>query len=84
MAENEYVPTLTLHPTATESAMQEAPAAPGAPAPAAQEAYDQISSIMPHSKSRIETVDATDLLRYEGGINCASWTVYDTPNRDLP
>ena len=32
----------------------------------------------------MEMVDATDLIRYEGGLNCASWTVYDTPNRDLP
>lgn len=53
-------------------------------APEEQEAYDQISRLMPHYKSRIEMVDATDLIRYEGGLNCASWTVYDTPNRDLP
>ena len=53
-------------------------------APEDQEAYDQISRLMPHYKSRIEMVDATDLIRYEGGLNCASWTVYDTPNRDLP
>lgn len=49
-----------------------------------QEAYDQISKLIPHYKGRIEMVDATDLIRYEGGLNCASWTLYDTPNRDLP
>ncbi|MBQ0024831.1 MAG: agmatine deiminase family protein [Bacteroidales bacterium] len=52
--------------------------------PEDQEAYDQISKLMPHYKGRIEMVDATDLIRYEGGLNCASWTLYDTPNRDLP
>lgn len=52
--------------------------------PEDQEAYDQISKLMSHYKGRIEMVDATDLIRYEGGLNCASWTLYDTPNRDLP
>lgn len=52
--------------------------------PEDQEAYEQISRLMPEYAGRIEMVDATDLIRYEGGLNCASWTAYDTPNRDLP
>lgn len=52
--------------------------------PEDQEAYEQISKLMPQYKGCIEMVDATDLIRYEGGLNCASWTFYDTPNFDLP
>ena len=42
-----------------------------------QEAYKQIIRLMPHYKDRIEMVDATDLIRYEGCLNCASWVVED-------
>lgn len=52
--------------------------------PEDEEAYEQISMLMPHYRGRIEMVDATDLIRFEGGLNCASWTFHDTPNRDLP
>ena len=52
--------------------------------PEDQEAYDQISRLIPQYADSIEMVDATDLIRYEGGLNCASWTFYDTLNRDLP
>lgn len=52
--------------------------------PEDEQALEQITKLMPHYKGRIEMVDATDLIRYEGGLNCASWTLYDTPNRDLP
>ena len=52
--------------------------------PEDQEAYEQISRVMPQYAGRIEMVDATDLIRYEGGLNCASWTFFDTPNFDLP
>lgn len=38
------------------------------------EAYEQISKLMLKYRNRIEMVDATDLIRYEGGLNCASWT----------
>ena len=79
MAENEYVPTLTLHPTATESAMQEAPAAPGAPAPAAQEAEApkdrlNIDSLSPAEQAAVREfsrqIDVTDtnlVLSYGAG-----------------
>ena len=49
-----------------------------------QEAYEQIARLMPSYKDRIEMVDATDLIRYEGCLNCASWTFLNTPNLDLP
>lgn len=52
--------------------------------PEDEQALEQITRLMPHYKGCIEMVDATDLIRYEGGLNCASWTLYDTPNRDLP
>ena len=40
--------------------------------------------LMLQYRNRIEMVDATDLIRYEGGLNCASWTIYVTPNQDQP
>ena len=52
--------------------------------PEDQEAYEQIARLMPNYKDRIEMVDATDLIRYEGCLNCASWTFLNTPNLDLP
>jgi len=39
------------------------------------QALAQITKWMPQYKGRIEQVDATDLIRYEGCLNCASWTV---------
>ena len=41
------------------------------------EAYEQIARLMPNYKDRIEMVDATDLIRHEGCLNCASWVVED-------
>ena len=52
--------------------------------PEDQEAYEQIARLMPNYKDRIEMVDATDVIRYEGCLNCASWTFISTPNLDLP
>ena len=52
--------------------------------PEDQEAYEQIARLMPNYKDRIEMVDATDLIRYEGCLNCASWTFLSTPTLDLP
>lgn len=52
--------------------------------PEDKEAYEQISRLMPQYDGRIEMVDATDLIRYEGCLNCASWTFLSTPNLDLP
>ena len=52
--------------------------------PEDQEAYEQIARLMPNYKDRIEMVDATDLIRYEGCLNCASWTFLNAPNLDLP
>lgn len=45
--------------------------------PEDEQAYRQISKYMPMYAGRIEMVDATDLIRYEGCLNCASWTVYE-------
>lgn len=41
------------------------------------QAFKQISRYMPQYAGRIEMVDATDLIRYEGCLNCASWTIYE-------
>ena len=51
--------------------------------PEDQEAYEQISKLMLQYRNRIEMVDASDLIRYEGGLNCASWTFLSTPNLDF-
>ena len=32
---------------------------------------------MPEYEGKIETVEATDLIRHEGCLNCAGWTVYE-------
>ncbi len=45
--------------------------------PEDEQAFRQISKFMPQYAGRIEMVDATDLIRYEGCLNCASWTVYE-------
>lgn len=46
-------------------------------APEDKQAFEQISTLMPEYEGKIETVDATDLIRHEGCLNCASWTVYE-------
>ena len=45
------------------------------------QAFEQVSRYMPQYEGRIEMVDATDLICHEGGLNCASWTVYE-PDED--
>ena len=45
--------------------------------PEDEQALCQISEYMPQYAGRIEMVDATDLIRYEGCLNCASWTIYE-------
>ena len=32
---------------------------------------------MPEYEGKIVTVEATDLIRHEGCLNCTSWTVYE-------
>lgn len=39
--------------------------------------FEQISTLMPEYEGKIVTVEATDLIRHEGCLNCASWTVYE-------
>ena len=51
--------------------------------PEDDQAFEQISALMPDYKGRIEMVDATDLICYEGCLNCASWSIFD-PKEDLP
>lgn len=43
--------------------------------PEDEQAFEQIASLMPMYEGRIEMVGANDLIRYEGCLNCASWTV---------
>ena len=40
-----------------------------------EQAFEQIASFMPMYRGRIEMVRASDLVRHEGCLNCASWTV---------
>lgn len=47
--------------------------------PEDEQALNQIERLMPDYKGRIEMVDATDLIKYEGCLNCASWTIFDGP-----
>ena len=42
-----------------------------------EQAFEQISTLMPEYEGKIETVEATDLIRHEGCLNCAGWTVYE-------
>lgn len=43
--------------------------------PEDEQALEQITSLMPTYKGYTEMIDARDLIRYEGGLNCASWTI---------
>lgn len=43
--------------------------------PEDEQAFEQIASLMPMYKGRIEMVRANDLITHEGCLNCASWTV---------
>ena len=43
--------------------------------PEDEQSLDQIVSLMPLYKDRVEMVNATDLIRHEGCLNCASWGV---------
>lgn len=45
--------------------------------PEDDQAFRQISRLMPSYKGRIEMVDTSDLIRYEGCLNCCSWVVED-------
>ena len=38
-------------------------------------AVEQILALMPIYEGRVEMVEANDLIRHEGCLNCASWTV---------
>ena len=43
--------------------------------PEDEQAFEQIASLMPMYKGKIEMVGANDLIRDGGCLNCASWTV---------
>ena len=43
--------------------------------PEDEQAFEQISSMMPMYKGCVEMVSANDLIRHEGCLDCASWTV---------
>ena len=44
--------------------------------PEDQEAFEQISALMPGYEGRIEMVDANDLIVEKGAFNCCSWTIH--------
>ncbi len=52
--------------------------------PEDEQAFRQIEKLMPDYKGRIEMVDSTDLICYEGCLNCASWTIQETTNLEIP
>lgn len=43
--------------------------------PEDEQAFEQITSLMPMYKGHAEMIDARDLIRHEGCLNCASWTI---------
>lgn len=43
--------------------------------PEDEQAFEQISELMPQYAGRIEMVEATDLVVYGGALNCCSWTI---------
>lgn len=43
--------------------------------PEDEQAFEQIMSLMPEYRGHSEMVNASDLIRYEGCLNCASWTI---------
>lgn len=43
--------------------------------PEDEQAFEQIASLMPMYHGKIQMVNAKDLIRHEGCLNCASWTV---------
>ena len=49
-----------------------------------EQAFDQISRLMPEYVGRIEMVDAGDLVIHGGCFNCCSWTIREEPCYDLP
>ena len=51
--------------------------------PEDEQAFHQVERLLPEYESRIEMVDATDLVRYEGCLNCASWTIFECPNHEM-
>ncbi len=52
--------------------------------PVDEQAFRQIEKLMPDYKGRIEMVDATDLICYEGCLNCASWTIQEENFKEIP
>lgn len=51
--------------------------------PEDEQAFHQVERVLPEYKGRIEMVEATDLIRYEGCLNCASWTIFECPNHEM-
>ena len=49
-----------------------------------EQAFEQISKLMPEYAGRIEMVDASDLVIHGGCFNCCSWTIREEPCYDLP
>lgn len=52
--------------------------------PEDEQAFCQIEHWMPEYRGRIEMADATDLVRGGGCLNCATWTIDDTKQQDIP
>ena len=49
-----------------------------------EQAFEQISQLMPEYAGRIEMVEAGDLVVHGGCFNCCSWTIREEPCYDLP
>ena len=52
--------------------------------PEDEQAHEQILSLMPMYRGCAEMIDARDLIKHEGCLNCASWTTYSKEALDLP
>lgn len=44
-----------------------------------EQAFEQISQLMPEYAGRIEMVEASDLVVHGGCFNCCSWTIREEP-----
>ena len=45
--------------------------------PEDEQAFEQISKLMPEYHGRIEMVDSSDLVIHGGCLNCCTWTVFE-------
>lgn len=52
--------------------------------PEDEQAFEQISAMMPDYAGRIEMADANDIVKFGGAFNCCSWTIKEEQLDELP